>query len=335
MTPLVVRPGARFACAGDGLCCTDAHALGPLTRREARALRAREPTSVIGHVRLDACVIRPMPGGACTFLEGTRCRLHAEGGPLAKPSSCRRFPLRLVATPAGGRIATAHRCPCRTLGARPLLDAATARASLVDEAGRLVADSRAPARIAIEAKRRVSFDAWRAREAELIAALGAGVEPEAVLDRAAMPSVSGATWTDVAHHFRSSIDGTACGDALAWFGDVLLARHDAERARRARPWSASFDRAEARSARAERTARDVLADWVADEIWGLAWLEHGSFERGRVELATRLAVARTMTAMLTEGGVRADRAAAESVLVAELAGESSLWMRVVRQIRDA
>ena len=30
--PLIVRPGARFACAGDGLCCTDLHALGPLTR---------------------------------------------------------------------------------------------------------------------------------------------------------------------------------------------------------------------------------------------------------------------------------------------------------------
>lgn len=331
--PLVVRPGARFACAGDGLCCTDAHALGPLTRAEATALRARDPRSVIAHARLDAPVIRTLPGGACTFLDATRCRLHAEGGVRAKPIGCRRFPLRLVATPAGGRVSTAHRCPCRTLGERPLLRAADAHEALVDRAGRLVADWRAPERVALEPRRRVSFDAWRSLEAELLAELSSDAQPESVLGRAPMPELSGISWIDVAHHFRAAIDGTACGEGLAWFGDVVLATRDEARSLRARPWRASFDRAEARSAGAVRSVRDVLADWVADEIWSMAWLEHGSFELARSELSTRVSVARTMTEMLVASGAREDRAAAEAVLVAELAGESTLWARIVRQMR--
>ena len=31
LRPLTPRPGARYTCFGDGLCCTDIHAIGPLT----------------------------------------------------------------------------------------------------------------------------------------------------------------------------------------------------------------------------------------------------------------------------------------------------------------
>ena len=30
MEPLLVRPGARYTCFGDGLCCQDIHIIGPI-----------------------------------------------------------------------------------------------------------------------------------------------------------------------------------------------------------------------------------------------------------------------------------------------------------------
>jgi len=169
-------------------------------------------------------------------------------------------------------------------------------------------------------------------EREMLAWLAGGRDARAVLGSEARPALDGVTWVDVAHHFRACIDGTACGDALAWFGDMLLALEGQERAARGRPWKVSFDRAEAR-ATTVRAVSDVLGDWIADEVWGLAWTEHGSFALARAELATRLDVASAVTTTLVASGVRADRAAAEAVLVAELAGESSLWARIVRQMR--
>ena len=36
--PLLVRPGARFDCVGDGLCCSDIHAVGALTDDDCEML---------------------------------------------------------------------------------------------------------------------------------------------------------------------------------------------------------------------------------------------------------------------------------------------------------
>jgi hypothetical protein len=150
--------------------------------------------------------------------------------------------------------------------------------------------------------------------------LDLGVEP--------FPALDTATWTDVAHHYRSKLDGSACGDALAWFGDVILAMNGTRVRDRARPWSPAFDRAEARSPHVE--APDlVIGDWLADEIWGLEWTARGSFLHARLDLATRLAVVREIARRLENAGVRADRAAAEAVLVGELAGAAPLWRTVV------
>ena len=37
--PLVVREGARYECFGDGLCCTDIPAIGPIRLAERARLR--------------------------------------------------------------------------------------------------------------------------------------------------------------------------------------------------------------------------------------------------------------------------------------------------------
>ena len=41
--PFLVRPGARYRCFGDGLCCTDIHILGPLTKTEAKRVAKVDP----------------------------------------------------------------------------------------------------------------------------------------------------------------------------------------------------------------------------------------------------------------------------------------------------
>ena len=146
--PLIVRPGARFACAGDGLCCTDLHALGPLTRIEDRAMRKLVPDSVKYHPDVEAPCMRFGKGGGCAqLLPGGRCGVHARFGAEQKPIGCKRFPYGLLNTPEGGRVTTEHRCPCRTLGERPPIDLADAERSLTDPAGRLYADESAPLRM--------------------------------------------------------------------------------------------------------------------------------------------------------------------------------------------
>jgi hypothetical protein len=72
---------------------------------------------------------------------------------------------------------------------------------------------------------------------------------------------------------------------------------------------------------------------VADVVWELAWTEDTTFALARAELATRLAMARWAMARMVDVGTRPDRAAAEAVLIAELAGQSPLWPAVLRTIR--
>lgn len=324
------RPGARFACAGDGLCCTDLHALGPLSRDEVVQLRRYASDASVHNESIGAKVLRTTEKGWCRFFDpsATGCSLHAAHGQEAKPSSCRRFPYRLIATPLGGRVTTEHRCPCRTLGDRPPLDLGDAERSLTTN-GRLSADARAPARIALDRGRRVTFSDYVSIEAELLARLEGGEALETVLDSDAFPTLERVTWRDVGHLFRSRLDGTACSVALAWFGDMLLAREGHElRALRERPWSFAFDRAEARTSR-PATSGTVLADWVADAIFGLDWIERGTFRAARADLATRISVARDIVERLCAAGVREDRAAAEAVSIVELAGASPLFRGVV------
>jgi hypothetical protein len=332
--PLLVRPGARYRCFGDGLCCTDLHLLGPLTRREVVRLRVMSDAIVVWNAQLEAPVLRTTEKGGCVFLVEAGCALHAELGTRAKPGGCRRFPYRLVATPAGGRVVTEHRCPCRTLGDRPPIDLVDAEASLLDEGNRLQADQRVPHRLKRTRKLRMSFHSYAALEATWIERILAGEDPLVVLEAEVLSPLPDISWIDVAHNLRARIDGSACGDALAWFGDVLLSLAEPTfktRAPRNRPWAAAFDRAEARSPDA-RTADAVLADWLADALWSLDWVTVASLDAARCELGTRWVVAREITRRLQGVGLRPDRAAAEAVSIVEITGASGVWGSVVREI---
>lgn len=292
------------------------------------------PQVVAYNAQLEAEVLTTTETGACVFYD-EGCALHRELGPMGKPGGCRRFPFRLVATPVGGRIVTEHRCPCRTMGDRPPLSMQEAEEAVRDEAGRIRRDMRVGDRLHRTRKATMSFSSYAREEASWLARILAGEDVGAVLDAEPFPPIAEATWTDVAHEMRSRLDGTACSEALAWFGDVILDLHGTKiRSLRRRPWAPAFDRAQARTPKAGR-ADDVLGDWAADALWSIDWAQVASLKTGRADLVTRATVARTITEKLRRSGVRADRAAAEAVMIVEIAAASGLWGSVLRSIDRA
>lgn len=331
LRPLLARPGAVFRCLGDGLCCTDIHVLGLLTRSEVRELRQRNKLSVVYSDEIEGMCLKPVDHH-CLFLDDTLCTLHAKHGAEAKPVGCRRFPYGLVSTPFGGRITTEHRCTCRTLGERPPLSIEDADASLRDRSGRLEVDADAPLQVRLSHKKRVPFNVYAEIEAEILARLNAGEQAEQVLGARPLPELAEGGWANVAAEHIEARDDSAGGEAFAWFGDGLLelaAGHTPPK--RTRPWRAAFERAVARPG-PTHSAEAVYNDWIADELWGFGWLDWGPFDVARAELATRLAVARILQRRIQSDGAREDQAAAEAVMICELISEGNEWPRAVGTI---
>jgi hypothetical protein len=327
--PLLVRQGARYDCYGDGLCCTDIHALGPVTPVERRAVELLEPGSLLRHKDLKQPVFRTQPHGPCVLRSARGCELHARHGAEAKPAGCSRFPFGLVATPEGGRITTEHRCPCRTLGVRPLITAESALPSLLNAGGRLVPNGRVGSRVRVESGKHIGFARFRELEQPLLDGLLAGAAPLELLGVKPLGRLDGLSFRTVAEEMRRERDGTAYGEAMVWFGNALRALLGGKPLDLApRPWSESFDKAEARSPEVDKAQR-VLNDWLGDLLWSLDWVfSVGSFEGGKRELASLYVVADAIARRLVRAGVRKDRAAAEAVMIAEIGRQSEAWERV-------
>jgi hypothetical protein len=333
--PLLTRPGATFRCFGDGLCCTDIHALGVLTRSEVKELRQRDKLSVIYSDEIDGHCLKPIDH-RCLFLqEKELCGLHARHGAAAKPMGCRRFPYGLVNTPFGGRVTTEHRCPCRTLGTRPAIVVEDADISLRDRAGRLEVDKDVPLKIELQVGQRVPFASYVRLESTLIQRLNDGAQAEDVLAAKVLPDLAEGGWPSVAVQHIECRDDSAGGEAFAWFGDALLqlsAGHTPPK--RDRPWQASFARASARAGNGQ-TADTVYNDWIADELWMFRWLSWGgTFDVARSELATRLRIARLIQSWIEPVGVPPAQAAAEAVMICELVSEGNQWPEAVGTIAN-
>ena len=335
LRPIRMRPGARYTCFGDGLCCTDIHGLGPITRKELVEIRRLDPRGAGWDDGFEDHMLQPAADGGCHFLLPNQlCDVHARFGPEAKPEGCRRFPLGLTATPEGGRVTTFHRCTCRTLGERPELEEEAVLPALLDRRGRPKAD-RHVKKVRLRRKgKKVGFAAWRAIEAPLLDALQAGAAPAPLLGAEPFPRLAKAHWGAFAEDLLDERDATAFGVASAFFAEAMrLCLYPEERERWPwRPWAPAYDRDEARSP-APRKVDAMLADWVADEVWALSWADVVSFDVKRAELATRLALARRIIAGLVDLGTRADRAAAEAIMVVELIGESEHWTDLLPRMR--
>ncbi|MBI4956063.1 MAG: YkgJ family cysteine cluster protein [Myxococcales bacterium] len=329
--PLLVRPGARFACSGSGFCCRDLHRLGPLSLDDVARLARLAPGAVVDDADGHGPKLR-IVDGHCSLLDGSACSLHREHGAIAKPSICRRFPLGLWATPLGGRVVTSHRCPCRTLGDRPPLSAAEAVRSLRDGRGRLRPDGRTPRQLCLRGDEAIPFAAYAALEAELLLPLARGDYPADVLGLAPeLPRLGRGSWREVGASFRAvRARGDAGAEALGWFGDALASlAGDPAVGVATRSWQRAFDEAEARATR-PAAAEVVIGDFLADLMWGLHWTVRGSFERFTAELLALWLGALAVTARLVAAGHGAERAAAEAVMITELAAQSGLWWDAVR-----
>ncbi len=332
--PYLVRPGARYRCFGDGLCCSDMHAIGPLDRRTVVALEVIAPEAVYFSKAHDAHVLlMRQSDGQCVFLDDGLCRLHSAVGGELKPGPCIRFPYGLVATPRGGRITTDHRCSCRTLGDRPPVTVASALESLREGGPRTRADHRVGAKVRVDAKREVSFEAWERLEAALLERLAAGVPAREALGAEPFPALAITSWQRIADMLRVIENSTRIEAASAWFGDAIRTHLGQRSPSRPRPWADGFARAEARTTE-PATPVEIVNDWVADEIWGMRWTDAGTFARARAELATRVYAAEHITARLVRKKVRPDVAAAEAVMIVEIVGSSDFWERVVAEMPD-
>lgn len=324
--PLLVRQGARYTCFGDGLCCTDAHGLGPLTEDEVQSLTRISLDVVIGpeETDFDDPMLRTNNHGRCVFLGRTRCELHASLGPEIKPEGCRKFPYMLTATPDGGRVRTSHRCPCRTVGERPDLDLRDAEGSLRAGTSELSPDYEIEDEIDL-GDETVSFAEWRARESEMISKLLSGEDPATVVQIDPFFELEDTTWRAAAKAMLEDADDSRFGAALRWFAEAILAEVSGRKPKfEARPWADAFDRSVAR-VRKPREARLVIADWVADELWGLEWAALGDFELFQQDVGTRYVLARRIAKRLELLGLNSEQAGAEAVTVVELVGESDHW----------
>lgn len=318
---MLFRPGARYTCFGDGLCCTDIHSLGPLTAAEGRFV---ESLKVGAFQTIDGERMLTIVGQGCVFLNEAGCQIHGEQGPEAKPEGCIRFPYRLVATPDGGRVSTHHRCPCRTMGNRPPMDEADARMSLRGGKGRLRADRDLDTKVPITKRKHLSFSKWKEIEERIFAEPAKTLEQ---LDPAAFPSLGYRSWAEAAQEILDGIeDSSRFTSALRWFAHAILDHEGrAELRPQERPWSANFEKGAARSDLTERKIDDLLEDWLLDEFWSLEWATDSNLAHAWCEWATLASVARAIAANLESHGIGSEQAAAEAMCVVDTVSASEHW----------
>ncbi|MEO0321823.1 MAG: hypothetical protein AAF447_02620 [Myxococcota bacterium] len=336
--PLRVRAGVRYQCQGAGLCCTDIHAIGELSKKEADKLRLVDERVVQYSDAIEGFVMSMDPAGRCYFLgDDDLCALHQPMGGALKPHACHRFPIGLVATPEGGRVTTEHRCPCRTMGERPVLTAETARPALVDPSGQ-VRTAFHVEEVPLTRELEVSFDRYVAEaETPLRDALASAEDPADALGAAPFGALTGegVTWERIATGMVEIEGTTRADEARRYFGDAIRAFHGGRAGQRQRPWASAFDRVEEKTREPTGTPTEMYRDWLEDAVWNLYWTSYCSFAQLKRELATRLWVARHIERRLRREGLREDRATAEALFIVDLIGTSDWWEPVAHRFVES
>jgi len=334
--PLLVRAGARFDCVGDGLCCSDIHAVGALSDEDCQMLEMISEDAVDRHEGEDAAVLMMRSDtGRCVFWSDQGCAIHAQIGPQLKPTPCIQFPYALTATPSGGRISTQHRCTCRTLGPLPPVRAEEAKACLVDSAGELKPEHAVFDEVFWTDSEPLSFAEYAVREAGLIGSLLEGRNLSTVLDAQPFPTLQDMSWAEAADQMLGFQGPSRAAFAARWFGDAIAFLVDRrERTEHGRPWADSFERAGERVVDPV-SPNKVFGDWIADDIWSMRWTRFGSLARARSELATRLAIARRIAGWLDISSPKQDNiSAAEAVMIVDVIGTTDAWEKIQEAIPE-
>jgi hypothetical protein len=122
---LALLAHAGYACRDSGVCCSSDWEIAVEDALHARldaALAARAVSPAHGGTapltaRADLppgyASVLGRAGGRCVFhgSGAAACRLHAWGGPSAKPVACRQFPWIAVHDPRGTSVSLSHVCP--------------------------------------------------------------------------------------------------------------------------------------------------------------------------------------------------------------------------------
>ncbi len=349
--PLLVRPGCRYQCHGDGTCCTNIHVIGPISRNDAGRVRIagtivfpsrREPV-----VKHDAGIegqVVIQHNGACVFLgDNARCRIHEAMGPEYKPTACRRFPVGATHTPAGVRVTLSHRCACVSIGHSEPLEEEHARRILVSPwTGRLLRDFEVTQRVRWYGRTSIPFEDYVTWERSMIASLDRDDGPslETVLGIAAdsLPQMRRTGWAGVADKMAKWTEDEPFGDGfsciLRWAEGVV--RHGPEwmGPHPNRPWGWTFERAAARSPQ-QNPERRIYGSWLADELWAMQWASRGTLYRAMADMAARYRIALGIAAVMRRQGLRTDVAAAEAVMIADTLGAWDTWNEVRRYFEEA
>ena len=343
----MVRADARYACFGDGLCCTDIHAIGPISLGERTRLRLVHEGIVAHDPRDDVHVLVMRAGsGTCIFLEEGRCAVHTPLGGLLKPLACKQFPISLTATPDGGRITTEHKCPCRTLGDRPALTVEDARPA-VTQRGKLAPVVRVGKQVPLTHERSIPFAEYRAQESELMARVRAATSADEIsqaLYPVAFPPLETGSWVALVGQLSALSGATRLEHVMRWLADAVVActaasdpaasakpGPEALRGEGVPPWRDAFERGIERSSEALDPLA-MLQDFVLDQLWAMHWFDEFPFQHFRAELATRVRLFDQLYGWLVADGLRPDQAAAEAILIVELGGSTDWWLDIARQV---
>ncbi len=333
--PLYVRPGARYACYADGLCCTDIHAVGPITEKERTLLSVVSDNVVRMNEILEEWVMTMTPDeGACLFLEEGKCAIHTAMDGVLKPGGCHRFPFGLTKTPRGGRITMEVRCSCQTLMPTdaPAVDTERVAPLLLDEDGELEAAFSVTKDIPMRSGTRVPFAEYEVFEGAFLERI-ANEGLDAALDRQPFADV-GTDWKTVARGMQEEDLRTRFDAALLYVSDAILEAHGVgDPPDRVRAWEPAYRRAEARMP-SPIEPKAIYECWASESVWRMHWAARISFEQHRKSLATLLDIARRIASRLEQVGVRKDRAAAEAVTIVETVGTSMWWWCVDERLPD-
>jgi hypothetical protein len=187
-----------------------------------------------------------------------------------------------------------------------------------------------PGRVMLDSKTRLSFAEWCNVEAEWLAMWAKHPEPLPSLGVPGFLPLRGRRWADVGEMFQDPDDESGFEMAKAWIGDAILNLvADEPFEDRPRPWARFFPNIEKRLGRPV-SRKAMLCDWLADEVWSMAFAQHGSFEQGRIDLATRLAIIERLASRFRTLGTRSDLAIAEALIVMDVVTHSPHWLEVSR-----
>jgi len=322
---LIIREGARFACGADGLCCTSIHALGPVGGKELVDVRrlSRRAVTYESHFRAYMMTLKE---GRCIFLmDNDLCKVHAKYGMDAKPATCRKFPFALTSTPDGRRVVTSHRCPCRTMGERAEMTPESVDKEIRVPGVPLRSERAVDEKIKVAPGKKVSWDKWRKLEEKLFKRLAAGENPSKVLGFKTFGRLKNCDWEDLAEELREDLDESYFDVARLWVADAIMKCTDNEpMTDLPRPWAKHFDKAESR-ATVVRKPRDIINDWLADEIWAFEWADEMNFKRAQMDWANKIALIDAIRRYMKKHGTRSDRATAEAIMIVDAVCTSEYW----------